>query len=87
MRAGWIVVGMASAGVWGAAAAADANRFDGTWTTIVECATAPDGAFGYTKQFDSKVTDGMLLGESDREGQPGWLRIELRKCDVSFRRQ
>ena len=78
MRGGWLVVGLASAGFWGAGTAADANRFDGTWTTIVECATAPDGAFGYTKQFDSKVKDGMLVGESDREGQPGWLRIEGR---------
>ena len=58
--------------------AADTRRFDGTWTTIVECATAPDGALGYTKQFDSKVKDGMLVGEADREGQPGWLKLQGR---------
>ncbi|HZQ62497.1 MAG TPA: hypothetical protein VFC24_14170 [Casimicrobiaceae bacterium] len=58
--------------------AGDAQRFDGTWTTIVECANAPDGALGYSKQFDSTVKDGMFFGESDREGQPGWLRIQGR---------
>ena len=56
----------------------DVRRFDGTWTTIVDCARASDGALGYTLQFDSKIKDGVLYGERDREGQPGWMKLEGR---------
>src|SRR2546423_8965756 len=54
----------------------DARRFDGAWTTIVDCATTPDGALGYTLQFVSQVKDGRLFGEHGREGQPGRIKLE-----------
>lgn len=81
--------------------AGDARRFDGTWTTIVDCAKASDGALGYTLQFDSKVNDGVLIGEHDQNLSPyayhvkaqfddkrgTGSRVELRKCGLTFIRQ
>jgi len=43
--------------------AADGGRFDGTWTVILDCAKAPDGALGYTFQFDAAVKKGYLRRE------------------------
>ena len=52
------------------------GAFDGTWSTIITCAAAPDGAAGYTLRFASSVTGGVLHGETGVRGQAGYLALD-----------
>jgi hypothetical protein len=56
-------------------AAADDNRFDGTWETVLSCENAA-GALGYSYKFPSIVRDGTLHGEKGNKGKPGWLQLD-----------
>src|SRR5208283_3995461 len=55
--------------------ASDKQRFDGKWVTTVSCEPAR-GALGFSYQFDSTVTDGVIHGLHGTEGQPGSLQID-----------
>jgi len=55
--------------------ASDKQRFDGKWLTTVSCPNAR-GALGYSYQFMSTVTDGVLHGLHGTEGAPGSLQID-----------
>jgi hypothetical protein len=55
--------------------AAEPNRFDGTWDTVLSCSNT-DGALGYSFKFPSIVKDSTLHGEKGTKGQPGWLQIQ-----------
>ncbi len=54
---------------------ADTNRFDGSWDTVVSCASAGD-ALGYSFQFVSTVKNGALHGTHGAPDQPSSLQIE-----------
>jgi hypothetical protein len=53
----------------GAQPAGDVRRFDGTWTVVLRCGPAPDGALGYSLAFDATVRDGHLHGQYGNPGQ------------------
>ncbi len=55
--------------------AADKQNFDGKWQTTVTCSNFRD-ALGFSYQFVSTVTDGVLHGLHGDEGQPGYLQID-----------
>jgi len=55
--------------------ASDTQRFDGKWVTTVSCEPAR-GALGFSYQFTSTVTDGVIHGVHGTEGQPGSLQID-----------
>jgi hypothetical protein len=59
-----------------AVAQAPTTAFDGTWLVIVSCTAASDGALGYTYRFPASISDGVLHGEHNAEGLPGWLTID-----------
>jgi hypothetical protein len=61
----------------GVSRAADPDRFDGTWDTVLSCSNT-DGALGYSFKFPSIVKDSTLHGEKGTKGQPGWLQIQGR---------
>jgi hypothetical protein len=54
--------------------AADANRFDGEWDTILSCPNS-NGALGYSFEFPAVIKDGVLHAEKGVKGQPGWLEL------------
>ncbi len=56
-------------------AAAATHDFDGTWTTVLSCENA-HGALGYSFEFPSSVSAGVLHGEKGTRGQPGWLTLD-----------
>jgi len=58
-----------------AALASDQQRFDGKWQTTLSCPNAR-GALGYSYQFDSTVTNGVLHGLHGKEGESGSLQID-----------
>jgi hypothetical protein len=68
----WSVLAMCAVGAHAAAAPAP---FDGTWTTILSC-TNSNGALGYSFEFPSSVTQGVLHGEKGTKGEPGWLTLD-----------
>ena len=45
------------------APAAGPQSFDGSWTVVIDCAQAPDGARPYRWRFDALVREGSLLGQ------------------------
>lgn len=47
-----------------------ATPFDGTWSVVQDCPTAPDGARGYKWSYDAVVTNGNLVGEHGTKGNP-----------------
>jgi hypothetical protein len=53
------------------------GAFEGLWTTVVSCPNT-NGALGYSFDFVSKVTDGVLHGEKGTKGEPGWLQLDGR---------
>lgn len=55
--------------------AESSNRFDGEWDTVLTCPNA-NGALGYSFEFPSQVTAGVLHGEKGVKGQPGWLTLD-----------
>jgi len=55
--------------------ATDKQRFDGKWLTTISCPAAR-GALGFSYQFTSTVTDGVLHGLHGAEGAPGSLQID-----------
>ncbi len=55
--------------------ASDTQRFDGKWVTTVSCEPAR-GALGFSYQFTSTVSDGVIHGLHGTEGQPGSLQID-----------
>ena len=57
-------------------AAPETAAFDGTWTVILVCPRAADGAFGYTLQFDAGVKAGVLHGQLGSPGKPGSLALD-----------
>jgi hypothetical protein len=59
----------------GLAAAAYAQRFDGSWQTTISCPAARD-ALGYSFRFTSVVKDGILRGQHGTAGETPFLQIE-----------
>lgn len=60
---------------WNVSHATDKQHFDGNWLTTVSCEPAR-GALGFSYQFTSTVTDGVIHGLHGTEGQPGSLQID-----------
>lgn len=56
-------------------AAAEDQKFDGTWDTVLSCENAA-GALGYSYKFPSVVKDGTLHGEKGKKGKPGFLQLD-----------
>jgi class 3 adenylate cyclase len=54
---------------------AQAERFDGSWSVILVCPKASDGALPFTLKFTAVVKEAMLHGEHGLAGQPGWLSL------------
>lgn len=53
--------------------------FDGLWWTTMVCPNTPDGRTrGYSRQFISQVSNGVLQGESGTRSQPGWMFFQGR---------
>lgn len=50
------------------ATAVSSGPFDGSWSVIVACSQAPDGAKGYNWSFTADVRDGRLLGQYSKPG-------------------
>jgi hypothetical protein len=44
------------------------SPFDGSWSVVVACAQAPDGAKAYRWNFTALVRDGSLLGQYNQPG-------------------
>ena len=42
--------------------------FDGSWSVVVACAQAPDGAKAYRWNFTAQVRDGSFLGQYNQPG-------------------
>ncbi|MGA9567507.1 MAG: hypothetical protein WBS19_18415 [Candidatus Korobacteraceae bacterium] len=60
---------------WNVSFASDTQRFDGKWVTTVSCEPAR-GALGFSYQFTSTVTEGVIHGLHGNEGQAGSLQID-----------
>jgi hypothetical protein len=56
--------------------AADKPRFDGVWDVTLTCPKSPDGAKGFSFDFDAQVRNGVLHGERGTKGEPGWLQLD-----------
>ena len=52
-----------------------ATPFDGTWSVVHDCPTAPDGARGYKWLYEAVVTNGNLVGEHGTKGNPGSMTL------------
>ena len=52
-----------------------ATPFDGTWSVVQDCPTAPDGARGYKWLYEAVVTNGNLVGEYGTSGNPSSLTL------------
>ena len=50
------------------ASAMSSGPFDGSWSVVVGCAQAPDGAKAYTWHFTAQVRDGSFLGQYNQPG-------------------
>lgn len=74
-RAKPIFLGLALICLLNLSSASDKQRFDGKWVTTVSCEPAR-GALGFSYQFISTVTDGVIHGLHGTEGQPGSLQID-----------
>lgn len=44
------------------------GTFDGSWSVVVSCAQAPDGAKPYRWTFTAQVQEGSLLGQYNQPG-------------------
>ncbi len=72
-----LVMGVLAAGPAIAQGSAQSgSRFDGTWSVILTCDAARDGAAGYTLRFSAVVKDGLLHGEYGVRGQAGSLSLD-----------
>src|ERR1700678_3897572 len=70
-----IAFGMALAPGANISAAEADHSFDGAWDTVVSCENTT-GALGYSFKFPSVVKDGVLHGEKETKGKPGWLQLD-----------
>jgi hypothetical protein len=52
------------------------RTFDGGWLATMVCATAPDGAQGFTREFVVGVTEGVLHGQIGAKGMPDWFTLD-----------
>jgi hypothetical protein len=68
----WALLAMSASGARAEAATAP---FDGEWTTILSCPNS-NGALGYSFEFPSSITQGVLHGEKGTKGEPGWLTLD-----------
>jgi hypothetical protein len=50
------------------ATAMSGGAFDGSWSVVVACAQAPDGAKAYRWNFTAQVRDGSVLGQYNQPG-------------------
>jgi hypothetical protein len=50
------------------ATAMSSSPFDGSWSVVVACAQAPDGAKAYRWIFTAQVRDGSFLGQYNQPG-------------------
>jgi hypothetical protein len=50
------------------ATAMSSGPFDGSWSVVVACAQAPDGAKAYRWNFTAQVRDGSFLGQYNQPG-------------------
>ena len=50
------------------APAMSSGPFDGSWSVVVACAQAPDGAKAYRWNFTAQVRDGSFLGQYNQPG-------------------
>lgn len=60
----------------GTVAAQGHTSFDGTWSVILTCTAAQDGAAGYTLRFAASVKGGLLHGETGVRGQAASLSLD-----------
>ena len=62
-----------------AAAQAQTNAFDGTWSARIVCAIAPDGAAGYQLDFAAQVRNGAVDGRysNPRDGATALLTGQI----------
>lgn len=74
-RAKYILPGLVAVCLLNLSSASDNQRFDGKWVTTVSCEPAR-GALGFSYQFSSTVTGGVIHGLHGIEGQPGSLQID-----------
>jgi hypothetical protein len=74
-RAIYVLPGLVAVCLLNLSSASDKQRFDGKWVTTVSCERA-GGALGFSYQFTSTVTDGVIHGLHGTEGQPGSLQID-----------
>ncbi len=74
MRSRWLVLGLILL-PWAAQSATTASRFDGDWSTRISCPNAQD-ALGYSIEVPTRVSGGVLHGERERAGQPGYVVID-----------
>ena len=51
------------------ATAMSSGPFDGSWSVVVACAQAPDGAKAYRWNFTAQVRDGSFLGQYNQPGK------------------
>jgi hypothetical protein len=66
---------MIMAAMAAAPAAAENQKFDGEWETVLSCENAA-GALGYSYKFPTAVKDGTLHGEKGNKGKPGFLQLD-----------
>ncbi|HET6183574.1 MAG TPA: hypothetical protein VFA03_08265 [Acetobacteraceae bacterium] len=64
-----------------ATAVGAAGPFDGVWKVELICATAPDGAAGFSYSFDARVAAGVMLGESGVRGLTGFPAYTMARCN------
>ena len=50
------------------ATAMSSGPFDGSWSVVVACAQAPDGAKAYRWNFTAQVRDGSFLSQYNQPG-------------------
>jgi hypothetical protein len=51
-----------------ASTAMSSGPFDGSWSVVVACAQAPDGAKAYRWNFTARVRDGSFMGQYNQPG-------------------
>lgn len=54
----------------------DTSRFDGSWTVVLFCPQADDGAAAYAYRFTAQVRDGVLHGERGSAGSRGSMTLD-----------
>ena len=57
-------------------AAQPVMRFDGRWGVDLSCSATEGGVVGYQWRFTADVRNGVLHGEHDTKGAPGWMTLD-----------